>query len=147
MTRTIKWLLIVTIYIPSGLIGTLAVSAGTAFPAFADCISSYDLEESDEECDEPDEDAGWEHPGEAHDPQCLSAWELSTAKKSCSGLDWIERKDSECRLHVQCATGTAVYNEGDKSLRTLPKAQQGDFQLDDVKKLSNCSGSLKVGSC
>ena len=142
-----QWFLTLAIYIPASLFGVFAASVGTAFPVLADCELTYDNVVSDEDCDHPDEVAQWEHPYMAHEPECQAAWNQSSAKQTCTGLNWTERKEDQCLLHVSCATGRTVDEETTKSSRTVEKGQAPIFDLDDVKKLNNCGGSLKVGLC
>lgn len=146
MSRTKKWLIMLALYIPASFTGTFISTVATSLPAFAECMP-YDEDEENSDCYEKPEDMGWEHPADAHDAQCSSAWDQNSARMSCSGVDWFERKESQCRLHVECSTGQSVYKAQDKVMHPTTTNQRVIFSLDDVKKLSNCGGSLKVGKC
>lgn len=105
--------------------------------------------------------------------ECQSAWTASSAYKSCHPL-WGADKviGNTCGIYVHCKTpsGAEIQNgnitEGEDSYDryygvtrgkdTTNRDPRGElkssgrdllFHLEDVKKLQNCSGYLKVGSC
>lgn len=88
-----------------------------------------------------------------HDPACEAAWNESSARASCSGLDWTtyDPQTNMCTLKKRCAgIGTHLApgaNSGQYRVEGNNTNQTVRFSPEDVSKLSNCNGILKVGAC
>jgi hypothetical protein len=87
-----------------------------------------------------------------HDPACEAAWDQSSARASCSGLNWTTQNPvNMCNFSRRCAgTGTHLApgaHAGQYRVEGNNTDQYVSFPLQDVPQLSNCNGILKVGSC
>ncbi|WP_139184877.1 MULTISPECIES: hypothetical protein [Pseudomonas] len=90
----------------------------------------------------------------AGDPDCEKAWNNSSAKGSCTFYTKdINRNGESCVLEGYCrqSSGTqsinynnALYASPNNRVNVYPAAV---IKLEDVPKLGNCNGFLKVGSC
>jgi hypothetical protein len=80
----------------------------------------------------------WEPRPTKHDSACLAEWNKSSARASCSGENFMSQTPiGTCNLDETCL--------GAKQNATVRNTKS--FSLDKLSKLSNCNGTLKVGSC
>jgi hypothetical protein len=96
---------------------------------------------------------------ESHDAACLAAWNASSAHATCTTVEFIKRDDgSMCRIHAQCGSGAGPvsvewgnmeFTESGGLKISTPEKRESFMTIseEDVKKLTNCSGYLKVGPC
>jgi hypothetical protein len=87
--------------------------------------------------------------------ECQAAWKSSSAYKSCSPGWGAKDIGSKCGIYVHCKKpdGTEIAN-GSYEPHYDPKGKDiigSDYSLfytvDELKKLNNCDGKLKLGSC
>lgn len=82
----------------------------------------------------------------AHDEECMAAWKRSSAYPTCTIQDWMTRSGDSCRIYVRCTTHYREV-EGTRLMTNAGEQTITGWKLGDVDKLSNCNGSLKLGSC
>ncbi|MBN7138499.1 hypothetical protein A7A76_05080 [Lysobacter enzymogenes] len=94
-----------------------------------------------------------------HDPACMAAWEASSAKQTCITLEYITRSSAGlCTIQTQCSYGPGyVVRDAANMVKTgpnsyalgtpPPRKSKMTVSEADAKKLSNCDGYLKIGSC
>lgn len=75
--------------------------------------------------------------------QCLEAWGGSSAAGSC-GLTYLGHNEAvitvsggQCKIGVQCATNNS----------NVPQDTDFTGSRDEVSRLKNCNGTLKVDNC
>lgn len=95
----------------------------------------------------------------SHDPTCLTAWDASSAKKTCVTVEYITRSGAgDCTIQAQCSYGPGyverdaanMVQTGPNSFALAtppPRRSTVTVSTTDAKKLSNCDGYLKVGDC
>jgi hypothetical protein len=95
----------------------------------------------------------------SHHEACRAAWGVSSAKKTCVTIEFIERAGtSDCTIHAQCAYGPGyVERDANNMVQTgpgsvalagpPPRRSTMTVSESDAKRLSNCDGYLKVGAC
>lgn len=120
------------------LIGLFIGSLGAASTSFAEC-DPYDMQPG---CEADTQGNGWEP-----DQSCADAWAQSSASRICSSNEQAERSGDQCRLFTSCPTGQTVYREQDRSYRSTTIDQRSVFDIGDVRRLTNCSGYLKLDDC
>lgn len=87
--------------------------------------------------------------------ECRAAWKVSPAYQSCYPAFGTKAIGSKCGVYVHCkkTDGTEVANGNytanyDKEHKDIIGSDYSLFYtVDEVKKLNNCNGKLKVGSC
>lgn len=87
--------------------------------------------------------------------ECRAAWKASPAYQSCYPAFGTKAIGSKCGVYVHCKKpdGTEVANgtysaNYDKEHKDIIGSDYSLFYtVDEVKKLNNCNGKLKVGSC
>lgn len=96
---------------------------------------------------------------ETHDAMCLAAWKASSAQATCVTTELMTRHDGNmCGIHAQCAYGERLVSGAMSNLEVTESGawvpsqkEKRDNVLsvseDDLRKLVNCEGTLKVGSC
>jgi hypothetical protein len=67
---------------------------------------------------------------------CVNAWYRSTAKNTCTTKYLYANPNGSCYVDANCKTSNGGINNSKYT------GSRGDFE-----RLSNCNGSLKVGSC
>lgn len=70
-----------------------------------------------------------------HDPYCYSAWEASSAKRTCTVQDGVSRSGDSCDVYVRCSDGQGG-----------TRINHRWIQLGTVKSLSNNGGVLTGGT-
>ena len=80
-----------------------------------------------------------------HNPECSSMWDKSSAAKTCTTLDFIEKTGDSCRIYARCLQ--PAYDIGAGVMSTQSSPLRANWYLKDVEKLVNCEGRLKVGTC
>ena len=75
--------------------------------------------------------------------ECRTAYYASSARLSCSNQPSISVSENRCRISVSCQNRWYVSSRPDRNV------QDNDVTvtLNDAYNLSNCNGSLRVGSC
>lgn len=80
-----------------------------------------------------------------NDPECLAAWQKSSASRSCTGSDYIRNNNGICSMGVDCLTGgkqTEQYLNGDDYNAAVKKRTSGSWRVGDLEKLVNTNGVL-----
>lgn len=75
-------------------------------------------------------------PDKGDQSACVNAWYRSTAKNTCTTKYLYANPNGSCYVDADCRTSNGGINNSKFT------GSRGDFE-----KLSNCNGSLKVGSC
>lgn len=86
---------------------------------------------------------------------CKAAWQASSAYKSCHPAWGTKAFGDKCGIYVHCKKpdGTEVANGSynphydQKSKDIIGSDYSLFYTLDELKRLNNCNGTLKVGSC
>lgn len=83
-----------------------------------------------------------------HDPKCLAEWEKSSAHTTCTTHEYFVQRDGKCKFKGRCVRlernveGTRLTTTG------APSDTYSDYwYLQDVSKLVNCDGRMKVDTC
>lgn len=87
--------------------------------------------------------------------ECQAAWKSSSAYKSCYPAFGTKSIGDNCGIYVHCkksdgsevANGSynAHYDQKDKNI--ISSDYSLFYTVDELKKLNNCNGQLKVGPC
>jgi len=87
--------------------------------------------------------------------ECKAAWKASSAYQTCSPGWGTKAFGDKCGIYVHCkkpdgsqvANGTysPQYNQTGKDI--IGSDYSLFYTLDELRKLNNCNGKLKVGSC
>ena len=75
--------------------------------------------------------------------QCSDKWYVASAHLSCSTELSISVSDNQCRIQVKCKNQWWVVYRPNQNL----VSNDITASLTDTANLSNCNGTLKVGSC
>ncbi len=81
--------------------------------------------------------------------QCESQWASSAADETCQN-ESISAEDGMCRVEAECLWPVMTSSQEENCwLCDVYYAVDNDFlgSLDEVARLSNCEGTLTVGSC
>ncbi|UJB19174.1 MULTISPECIES: hypothetical protein [Lysobacter] len=83
-----------------------------------------------------------------HDPQCVAEWDKSSAHTTCTTHEYFVQEEGKCKFQGRCVRlerdidGTRFTTTGG------PGDAYADYwYLQDVSKLVNCDGKLKVDTC
>ncbi len=85
----------------------------------------------------------------AHDQQCQGAWAQPKAPSSCTGDHWTTQSpEGVCNLKQTCQKIKKTDPlTGNSPASSTYQKQSVSFPLNDVSKLNNCDGILKITPC
>ncbi|MEN9917004.1 MAG: hypothetical protein RLY40_936 [Pseudomonadota bacterium] len=87
--------------------------------------------------------------------ECRAAWKSSPAYQSCYPAFGTKAIDNKCGMYVHCkkpdgsevANGSYTANYDKEHKDIIGSDYSLFYTVDEVKKLNNCNGKLKVGAC
>lgn len=87
--------------------------------------------------------------------ECQAAWKSSSAYKSCSPGWGTKAVGDKCGIYVHCkkpdgselANGSYMAHYDEKGKDIIGSDYSLFYTVDELKKLNNCNGKLKLGSC
>lgn len=87
--------------------------------------------------------------------ECQAAWQASSAYKSCHPAFGAKAIGDKCGIYVHCKKpdGTEIANGSysphydQKGKDIIGSDYSLFYTLDELRKLNNCNGKLKVGAC
>ena len=87
--------------------------------------------------------------------ECRSAWKASPAYRSCYPAFGTKAIGSKCGVYVHCkkmdggevANGSYTAHYDKKGNDIIGSDYSLFYTVDELRKLNNCNGKLKVGSC
>jgi len=87
--------------------------------------------------------------------ECEAAWKSSSAYQSCYPAWGAKAIGNKCGIYVHCkkpdgsevANGTYNPHYDQKGNEIIGSDYSLFYTVEELKKLNNCNGKLKVGSC
>lgn len=87
--------------------------------------------------------------------ECQATWKASAAYRSCSPGWGTKAIGNKCGIYVHCkkpdgsevANGSYVPHYDQQGKDIVSSDYSLFYTVDELKKLNNCNGQLKVGSC